>query len=320
MARQGRKRIADSIAARGAYCDLGELLRLRSIAGMLKLSPPSRAISQLSGPVKSNFRGRGIEFEEVRCYEPGDDVRNIDWRVTARTGTAHTKMFREERERPVYLLVDQRSSMFFGSRETLKSVQTVHAAALLAWSTLAGGDRVGGLVLGDGEHHEVRPRRSRRAVIELLRLCHGFNTRLGARTPQPDANATTLGGALATMRRVVRPGSLVFLLSDFADWDDSAERQLHLLARHAEIAAICVVDPLEIDLPATGRCSVSDGRQRRELDTRDETLRRHYHEHFVLQQQSLRGSLRRIGAPLITLTTADPALDTLARFYRGARA
>lgn len=319
MARQARKRIGAGIAARGAYCELGDLLRLRSVAGTLKLSPPSRAISQLSGPVKSNFRGRGIEFEEVRCYEPGDDVRNIDWRVTARTGTAHTKMFREERERPVYILVDQRPGMFFGSRETLKSVQAVHAAALLAWSTLAGGDRVGGLVLGDGEHHEIRPRRSRRAVMELLRLCHDFNARLGAQTRRPAAEPSTLGGALATMRRVVRPGSLVFVLSDFADWDESAERQIHLLARRAEIAAICVTDPLEIELPAGGRCSVSDGRLRRELDLRDGALRQRYHEHFLLEQQRLRGSLRRIGAPLIALTTADSALDTLARFYRGGR-
>ncbi|MFZ1834409.1 MAG: DUF58 domain-containing protein, partial [Pseudomonadales bacterium] len=195
--------------ATGPYCDLPTLLRLRAAAASLRITPPSRALSRMSGPLRSNMRGRGIEFEEVRAYEAGDDIRNIDWRVTARTGSAHTKLFREERERPVYLLVDQRRTMFFGSRHTLKSVQAIHAAALLAWATLDGGDRIGGLVLGDHEHHEVRPQRSRHAVLALLRLCHEFNHRLGIPREQSAAACLDLATALAGIRRVARPGSLV---------------------------------------------------------------------------------------------------------------
>jgi uncharacterized protein (DUF58 family) len=123
----------------------------------------SRVTSEaLAGTYHSAFRGRGVEFEEVRPYVVGDDVRTIDWRVSARTGRAHTRLFRAERERPVYLLLDQRHSMFFGTRGSMKSVQAAHAAALLAWAALAGGDRVGGLVLGSAGRQESRPRRSRR--------------------------------------------------------------------------------------------------------------------------------------------------------------
>lgn len=302
--------------ATGPYCDLPTLLRLRATATSLRITPPSRALSQLSGPLRSNVRGRGIEFEEVRAYEAGDDIRNIDWRVTARTGSAHTKLFREERERPVYILVDQRSTMFFGSRQTLKSVQAVHAGALLAWATLDGGDRIGGLVLGDHEHHEVRPRRSRHAVLALLRLCHEFNHRLGIPREQSPVARLDLATALAGIRRVARPGSLVMLISDFHGWDEAAVMQLHLLARHAEIAAISVFDPLERRLPAIGRAAVSNGYQRQELDTSDPAMQARYAASREAEQQALSQAFRRLGAPFIRIATDEPAIDVLARYYR----
>lgn len=302
--------------ATGPYCDLPTLLRLRAAAASLRITPPSRALSRMSGPLRSNMRGRGIEFEEVRAYEAGDDIRNIDWRVTARTGSAHTKLFREERERPVYLLVDQRRTMFFGSRHTLKSVQAVHAGALLAWATLDGGDRIGGLVLGDHEHHEVRPRRNRHAVLALLRLCHDFNRRLGIPKAQTPAAHLDLAHALTGIRRVARPGSLVMIISDFHGWDEAAVMQLHLLARHVEIAAINVFDPLERLLPAIGRTAVSNGYRRQELDTSDPRLQARYAARRQAEQEALSQAFRRLGAPFIQIGTDEPALDVLARYYR----
>ena len=131
--------------ARGAYVDVNELIALRFPVRQLKLSRRNRALNALAGPNKSNFRGRGIDFEEVRNYQAGDDIRTIDWRVTARTGAAHTKLFREERERPVLVVVDQRNSMFFGSQFCFKSVLAAQLGALVAWSALSDNDRVGGL-------------------------------------------------------------------------------------------------------------------------------------------------------------------------------
>ena len=302
--------------ASGAYCDLDSLLRLRAFAGALRLNQPRSVRSQLSGPRRSNVRGRGIEFEEVRNYTPGDDVRSIDWRVTARTGKVHTKLFHEERERPVYLLVDQRAAMFFGSRQTLKSVQAVYAAALLAWATLDEGDRIGGLVFGTATHHEIRPRRSHRAVIELLRRCHELNQRLGIPSSAATSQAMDLAAALSTVRRVARPGSLVVVLSDFHDWGGESERQLHLLARHCEIAAVWVYDRLEERLPAHGRGMVSDGQRRDYLDTGNARLRQLHEARFLSAHDALTSSLGRIGAPLIRLATEEAALDVLGRCYR----
>ncbi len=170
--------LADVTApARGAYAELEDLIALRFPARQLRLARRNRALSVLAGPNKSNFRGRGIDFEEVRSYQPGDDIRSIDWRVTARTGSAHTKLFREERERPVLVAVDQRSSMFFGSSHCFKSVLAAQLASLLAWSALDGGDRVGGLVFNDAGHREIRPRRSRKTVLALLSQVAEYNQR-----------------------------------------------------------------------------------------------------------------------------------------------
>jgi len=302
--------------AQGPYCDIQALLQLRGVASGLRIAAPYRLNSALGGLRRSSARGRGMEFEEARPYAAGDDVRSIDWRVTARTGSVHTKVFREERERPVHLLVDQRRGMFFGSRCTLKSVQAVHAAAILAWATVSGGDRVGGLVLGDREHHELRPRRSHSAVIELLRMCHDFNHRLGIGNTTDASAPTALADALTSLRRIARPGSLVVLISDFPDCDEAAARQLHLLARHSEIIALGIHDALERELPALGLASVSDGRQRQLLDTDNARLRARHRDNFLARQQALGERMNAIGAPLLELATDQDAIEVLGRFFR----
>ncbi len=134
-----------------------ELIRLRSQASLPGLAPQRRVMTTQTGPYASPFKGRGIDFAEVRAYLPGDDIRNIDWRVTARTGQPHTKLFREERERPVLLLVDLGASMRFGTRVAFKSVLAARAAALLGWAAVGHGDRVGGVVFAGQEHQELRP-------------------------------------------------------------------------------------------------------------------------------------------------------------------
>ena len=198
--------------ARGAYAQLNDLISLRFPARQLSLARRNRALSVLAGPNKSNFRGRGIDFEEVRTYQPGDDIRTIDWRVTARTGSAHTKLFREERERPVLVVVDQRSGMFFGSSHCFKSVLAAQLASLLAWSALDAGDRVGGLVFNGTQHREVRPRRSRKTVLALLSQVAEYNDSL----PLDTASAPqSFADMLSNLRRIARPGSSLFLVSDF---------------------------------------------------------------------------------------------------------
>src|SRR5690606_21478103 len=150
-----------------------------------------------------------LEFEEVRAYQAGDDIRSIDWRVTARSGRPYTKLFREERERPLLLAVDQRQAMFFGSRTCFKSALAAYLGALIAWAALAGGDRIGGVVFGNDARAELRPRHTRATAMAWLQHLHDFNHRLHADTRATATAGATLAGALAGLRRRPRPGTPV---------------------------------------------------------------------------------------------------------------
>lgn len=310
-------RLADVTApARGPHVALEDLIALRFPARQLRLGRRNRALSVLAGPNKSNFRGRGIDFEEVRNYQPGDDIRSIDWRVTARTGNAHTKMFREERERPVLVAVDQRSNMFFGSSHCCKSVLAAHLASLLAWSALDAGDRVGGLVFNGASHREIRPRRSRRTVLALLSQVAEYNRALPLDTPATG----NFADALANLRRIARPGTSLFMVSDFRGADhEHAREQLFQLAQHTEITAIACSDPLEAELPRAGRYAVTDGRARSELDTADRDLRVAYHEHARQRREMLSKDLLRLGIPMLQAATDQAPFSLLQQFYGDPR-
>ena len=303
--------------ARGAYANLQELIALRFPAKQLQLARRNRALSTLSGPIKSNFRGRGIDFEEVRSYQPGDDIRSIDWRVTARTGSAHTKLFREERERPVLVVVDQRSSMFFGSSHCFKSVLAAHLASLLAWGALNGGDRVGGLVFNEEGHQEIRPRRSRKTVLALLSQISSYNLAMPLDTSgEHDSFATVL----SNLRRIARPGSSLFLISDFRGASQERAREhLFELAKHTELTAVACADPLESELPKAGTYAVTNGVERSELHTGDRRLRSAYHHRLQQQRDLLRSDLLRLGIPLLLASTDQPPFDLLKNYYGDTR-
>jgi uncharacterized protein (DUF58 family) len=197
--------------------------------GLIRLSGPARAIaldvmrvnSLQTGAYVSRFRGRGMEFDESRPYQPGDDPRSIDWRVTARSTTAYTKLFREERERPVLVAVDLRSNMHFATRGCFKSVNASRAAALLAWSAHHRGDRLGGLIFGDATHRELKPRLGRRAA---LRFVHELAEHPDWQKRDVDENAIDpLTQAMSQLRRVARPGSLVVVISDYEGFTRKAQ-------------------------------------------------------------------------------------------------
>ena len=302
-----------SSPARGAYAQLDALISLRFPARQLKLARRNRALSALAGPNKSNFRGRGIDFEEVRNYQPGDDIRTIDWRVTARTGSAHTKLFREERERPVLVVVDQRNTMFFGSSHCFKSVLACQLGSLVAWSALDGGDRVGGLVFNEQEHREIRPRRSRRTVLALLSELAAYNGALPI--AQTDA-ADTFAYMLNNLRRIARPGSSLFLVSDFRGADTEHARELLFqLSQHTEITAIKCSDPMETKLPRAGQYAVTDGRRRSELNTADRQLRQDYRARFEAREDRLASDMLRLGIPLLQARTDLPPFRLLQDYY-----
>ncbi|GAB6041659.1 DUF58 domain-containing protein [Endothiovibrio diazotrophicus] len=298
----------------GVEVSLAELIALRARAGELRLSPQRQVRSQQAGGYHSPFKGRGIDFEEVRGYQPGDDIRSMDWRVTARTGRPHTKLFREERERPVLLWVDQGPTLRFGSRVAFKSVVAARAAALLAWAAVERGDRVGGLLFGGREHLELRPKARKAGVLPLL-------NRLSAQADAPlgGGERSDLVAALTRLRRVAHPGSLLLLISDFFEGLEEAAARTHLaeLARHNDLVLIFVYDPLEEAAPPPGRYPVGDGLRRLVLDTADRRLADAYRERFAERRDGVRRHARRLGIPFIPLATDAPLVETLRDGLRG---
>lgn len=299
------------LALLGPYTDVTSLLRLRHLASSLVLMERQRARQSQSGSRRSRFRGRGIDFSEVRAYQPGDDARSIDWRVTARKGRPHTKVFIEERERPVLVMVDQRASMFFGTRRRFKSVLAAEAAGLIAWAALAHGDRAGGLVFNHDEYVALRPKRSHHTVVHLLRELDRINHTLTRATPHRDE--IPLSDALLHLRRVTRPGSLIYLVSDFHDADDACEEQLMYFAHHCDLVCVFVHDPLERELPRADLYTVTDGLERQRIDTGDRRARARYHDHFEERLGALVALTQRLNARLVMLSTDTDPMDVLAQ-------
>jgi uncharacterized protein (DUF58 family) len=290
-----------------------------SQAEMIRLAGPARVIaldvlrvnSLQTGAYVSHFRGRGMEFDESRPYQPGDDPRNIDWRVTARSSTAYTKLFREERERPVLVVVDLRSSMHFATRGSFKSVNASRAGALLAWAAQHRGDRLGGLVFGDTTHREIKPRLGRQAA---LRFVHEL---VGHPDWQPDAARPPgdvefpLAQAMAALRRVARPGSLVVILSDFVGFSRTAQSYLAGVARHNEVMAIFLSDPLERRLPPPGRYRLVSNGDEMAIDTHARSARADYEQAFAARREGLERFCQRYGVHLMPMSTEDDPVQSL---------
>ena len=256
-----RLKHSNSLAGDGVHVSVDELLNMRHLAKDITLETRRRSVAMMDGDSRSSFRGRGMEFSEVRPYQPGDDIRNIDWRVTARTQQTYTKLFQEERERPVYLLVDQRSSMFFGSQTQFKSVYAAKLAALIGWAALLNNDRLGALIFSDTEQTDSRARRGKHAVLAMLHQLQSYNEALN--TPLSNTVKNSLVDMLTDVRRVAKPGSSVFILSDFHDYGEDCAEPLSMLARHCDVTAIQLYDTLESELPsAANYLTLSDGKQK----------------------------------------------------------
>lgn len=292
------------------------LIRLRQYAEQLPLRS-GKIHAKQGGAYRSSFKGRGMEFEESRIYLPGDDIRNMDWRVTARTGTAHTKVFEEERERPVILWLDLNDAMFFATRGAFKSVAATRAAAMIAWSTCKRNDRLGALVFDGEEHIEIRPRRGKSAALDLIGKTCKHNA--WKRNTKHAHRPRNMDRAMARLRKVARPGSLIFLFSDFRDdsgntLNGASRAHLVNIARHNDVVLVQVYDPLEAGLPVSGHYRLSDGERELQLYTGDEKLRQHYRERFETHQAQLHKLCQQHRMYLLPLCTQD---DVLAELQRG---
>lgn len=282
---------------------LPALLFLNQAASGLKLRHAGVRAAQ-GGNYLSSFKGRGMEFDETRVYTPGDDARNLDWKVTARTGNAHTKLFREERERPVFLSVDARAAMFFATRGVFKYVQAARLAALTAWSAQRHGDRVGGQVFSETGRVELKPEHGRRAVLHLLQKLADA---------EPGSGGATGGGldeALARLVHHARPGSLVFVFSDFRGLGAAGEFSLMRLRRHCDVALAFLSDPLESQLPSSGRYRFAHGQSELSLDASPAAAAAHA-ERFERRRESIAQIARQQRMRFIPCLTTDDPLSVL---------
>jgi uncharacterized protein (DUF58 family) len=297
----------------GSSIDLESLIGLRQEAGRLDIAPRGKVLSTRSGGHLSRFRGRGMEFDESRVYQPGGDPRNMDWRVTARAGRPHVKLYREERERPVWLLVDIGPSMRFGSRVAFKSVIAARAAALLAWATADKGDRVGGLIFDETRHFEARPLARTRGLLPLL------NALSEDPIPGEMGGYPGLSAAAQHLARLVHPGSMVVLLSDFAGLTPADGAWLARLSCGNELLLIHIFDPLEVAAPPAGRYPVTDGELQGVLDTADASLRKRWSQRFADHLALLEEMSRLHRLHLISLRTDQPVSEALSLGLRPRR-
>ena len=297
----------------GIYTNLAELLNTRHWAKELDLFSRQAARSMLLGETRSRFRGRGMEFEEVRPYQAGDDIRTIDWRVSARTGETYTKLFCEEHERPVHVIADQRNSLFFGSQIQFKSVLTANIAAAIAWAALAGSDRIGGQIISEYKNHDIRAKRNRQAVLKFIHDLTAANEILPIKH---DAEKTphSMADTIKECRRITRPGTAIFIISDFNDFDDAAAQELSLLGRHSDISLMQVADPLEENLPLAGNVAISDGNQQLSVLLNKGTQKR-YQQTRQARAQLLKQAATRARAMYTSFSTNDSVRKELSRIF-----
>jgi uncharacterized protein (DUF58 family) len=293
---------ADGVAG----ISLRRLIACRAEARRLGIAVRGRVLATRAGNHLSPFRGPGIDYDESRVYVPGDDPRTMDWRVTARAARPHVKVFREERERPVWLLVDQRTGMRFATRVAFKSVIAARAAALLGWAAIERGERVGGLVFDENGHVQQRPGPRQHGLLPLLRA---LST---APAPARAAGCRSLAAAVEQLLRLPMVSGTIYVLSDFAGADNDAG-WLERLTRRCDVALVAIHDPIEETAPPPGRWPVLGPAGRRILDTASAGRRAWYERGFRRRRRRLADMAQRHGAHLLTLRTDWPVGRSLAR-------
>jgi len=294
----------------GLRADVAELLALRSRAMELLAGYRRRSASRESGPSHSAFRGRGMDYAESRPYAPGDDVRHIDWRVTARSGRAHSKVFQAERDRVTAVIVDRAPSMLFGTRGCLKSVAAARLAALLAWTGSMEGDRLAAI----SGSEVVPPTRGRSAILRVLNALSSWSiTSHGA-----DDAATELNRSLERLPRLLRPGSHVLLLADARSIDARCEPALRALAAHHDVIALLVCDALERHSPPAGHYLALGPHGVVPLDLDSAELRERWFGHFDDLQQAALAQLAACGIRAHRVATDDDPVNALRELLRGA--
>lgn len=282
---------------------LDELIGLRARVARLRL-PVIDSRAARAGQQSSRLHGRGMDYAESRAYQPGDDVRRLDWRLTARSGKLHTKLFQEEREGRLLILLDSHASMRFGTRERFKTVQAARAAALAAWYATRAGERVGLLAFG-GCGRLLRPRGGPHGALAVCGALAEWDA-------LPDAGRESLSEALRRANRLQHGASRVLLISDGISCDEAARGRLLDLAGRAAVGVLAVADPLELHLAPPGRYPLESDGERHEVTLFGTREREDFRRHLGMGQMRLRAMAQAAGLPWRSIDTAADPLDAVA--------
>lgn len=324
------QQVLSTLLSNGVSCQLTELVRYRALASKLNLAPNSSVKNNMAGALSSRFKGRGMEFDEARHYQPGDDIRSIDWRVTARTGKTHTKLYREERERPVLIYIDLTSSMHFGTQLLYKSVQALHAAALITFSALSRGDKVGCMAVSNNEDIERKPKSTAKHALSMLNQIVDLQ-QAAVHTPIKNSkndidkrvgssNQTSATQTMNQLSMLAKPGTLVYVISDFSTFTENAFTVLGKINRHCEVRPMRIYDPIEQALPKVSGIQdvlVTNGSDDQHILLGDKKLDQQYKQTREYLFAELKSQLSSFGLPLRQISAAFPIEQQLATSRSG---
>ena len=288
----------------GAFAELDSLIASQFKTRGFTLMHSQPVHSLLFGRRASHVRGRGLDFEELRNYVAGDDVRRIDWRVTARMQKPFVRVYSEERDRPTMLVVDQRINMFFGSRVSMKSVVAAEVSASAAWRVFQQGDRVGAVVFNDSDTEEVRMHRSQANVLRILdRIVHQNHLLRGDSPVQ--ARPGRLNQVIEAVARICRHDALIIITSDFDGADQRTHDLLLNLSRSNDVVCCLTYDPLAVKLPAAEQLVVSNGELQVELLLGQERVRKNILDASDKRIRSILSWQHELGIPVLPISTAE---------------
>ena len=302
----------------GVTSTLEDLIAFQYRTQGFSLLPQQPVRSLLAGRYGSRLRGRGLNFEEIRQYRPGDDIRNMDWKVTARTGKPHTRVYTEERDRPVVIIVDQRLSMFFGSRVSMKSVTAAQLGAIAIWKATQDHDRAGAVIFSDHEIETIKPHRSRKNVTRILSRMADFSQNLAARKDN-DNRPERLNEALETVVARNSHDCLYIVISDFFGVDDQTYRFSKQLSRSNDLLLFLVHDPLARRIPEGGRLTISDGTRKIEIDSSYNQVRKQFPEVLAGRLGGLHEELSNFGVPTLPFNNVDDVAEQMRQLLSATR-
>jgi uncharacterized protein (DUF58 family) len=300
----------------GAYAELDQLVALQFKARGFSLLHTQPVHSLLFGRRASRVRGRGLDFEDLRAYVPGDDVRRIDWHVTARMPKPYVRVYTEERDRPTMLLIDQRINMFFGSQISMKSVIAAEIAALIAWRVYQQGDRIGAMVFNDTTTDEIRMHRSRATVLEILEQTVKMNHQLRADL-NIKSNSKRLNQVIESAARICKHDALILIAGDFEGADDTTRDLLIHLSRSNDVVCFLTYDPLAVKLPPAEQLVVSDGELQIELQLGEEKVRSTLLKASDQRVSTILAWQHELGIPVLPISTGEDAAIQISHLLGG---